>query len=247
MCAVPSVGHAQAFEAQMIEWELATQRLISAIKVDTRQHGAASAFNANTDESTARAVSSVFVEVFAQAGLVQARLDYGLGTGQTDAACQIPDIGLLASEASTVQENVLGAAKDSDASWVIEGGDSNERLAEGLAFRRQLYCSDAEREAGLCGGALAAGGPGSMPAGDSNAGSFLLRRSYGSEELLVGLDFIDVVAPLPTISPAGDVVDVGSGISRLISRRRAALLSVPRGALFEIVSGGLEGTGEILP
>lgn len=237
----PSIGSAQTLGPAITNWFLNTQRATSALAVSTKQTSVSAEQVAASDTSMFKAFAQTIAEVESNLSIVTAQNVYSAPVVNGSTMCDVvrtgADHNAATDLASTVREGFDAASTD----WQQNGGDAADQFQLQLEMRQQVFCSRAEFEAGLC-------GPGSYneaggaPAGDTNAAEWLLRRSYGSGEALVGSVYIDTVAPFPTMYPP-DVAD--NDVSRRISNLRAAQemarYSIVRQSLADVLSRGLEG------
>jgi hypothetical protein len=81
--------------------------------------------------------------------------------------------------------------------------------------------------------------PGGFGAGDSDASAWLLNRDYGAEEVMTAADYIDVVAPLPTVKPNPSTAEQDAAF--VIARRQGAIMSGARAGLVGVLVGGMGG------
>ena len=167
------------------------------------------------------------------ATVANAQSGYDTGTGY--AAC---DVALMTSEESdsyASEVKVRQAFRAADQRWLNGGGDAGERMGISLDQRRTFYCSPSEQETGWCRGAK----PGGYGAGDSDASPWLLNRDYGAEEVMTAADYIDVVAPLPTVKPNPSTAEQDAAF--VIARRQGAIMSGARAGLVGVLVGGMGG------
>ena len=214
-------------------WYASLVRLLSGLRIDASQTTTSADQTSTAVKSSASAAAST-VSATRQGLLVaKARHDYSYETGTGYAACTV-SLGLTDErDAGASTAMVMAAFGAADRSWLQSGGDGAARLRASLDLRKTLYCSEAERTAGVC------SGTGGYGAGDSDASPWLYSRNYGAEEITTAGDFLDVIAPLPTIEPAASTaVDQ----TRLVENRRGgALLSGARAALMTVIAAGTAG------
>jgi len=214
-------------------WYASLVRLLSGLRIDASQTTTSADQTSTAVKSSASAAAST-VSATRQGLLVaKARHDYSYETGTGYAACTV-SLGLTDErDAGASTAMVMASFGAADRSWLQSGGDGAARLRASLDLRKTLYCSEAERTAGVC------SGTGGYGAGDSDASPWLYSRNYGAEEITTAGDFLDVIAPLPTIEPAASTaVDQ----TRLVENRRGgALLSGARAALMTVIAAGTAG------
>lgn len=214
-------------------WYASLVRLLSGLKVDASQTTTTADQTSTAVKSSASAAASTVAATRQGLLVAKARHDYSYETGTGYAACTV-SLGLTDErDAATSAATVMAAFGAADRSWLQSGGDGAARLRASLDLRKTLYCSEAERTAGVC------SGTGGYGAGDSDASPWLYSRNYGAEEITTAGDFLDVIAPLPTIEPAASTaVDQ----TRLVENRRGgALLSGARAALMTVIAAGTAG------
>jgi hypothetical protein len=214
-------------------WYGSLGRLLSGLKVTTAQTRTSAAQTATATKASATAAAATVTTTMDALRLAKARHDYAYETGTGYAACTV-SLGLADErDAAVSATTVMTAFGVADRSWLQSGGDGAARLRTSLDLRKSLYCSEAERSAGLC------TGTGGYGAGDSDASSWLYTRNYGAEEITTAGDFLDVIAPLPSIAPAASsAVDQ----TRLVANRRGgALLSGARASLMAVIAAGTAG------
>lgn len=237
-------ARAQVFEPSMAAWFTGLQASISSIRVDTRQGSLGAEQGSVADTNAAMGLASVIVE---QEAVVAARD----AVARFESMHNDPITGLCTT--ADGQRSVLRAGEgaatvdaeldDFERRWLERGGDRTDTLVGTHRMRRTVFCSEGERELGLCEGSPAFGVP---VAGDSDASSFLVRRSYGSAEMDVGTVFVDTVAPFPTISRSEDAAagSVDEMIEHAERRRELALVALARTGLTDVLVRGLEGGAE---
>ena len=229
---MPSPVRAQGLFPQ---WELSLQRLLSGMKVSGAQSSATSLQTTNGFKASAEATASTLVSQDNALRIAKAQHQYGYDTGTGYAACDI-SLGLSQasdSEASaTKARQAFGAA---DRRWLTEGGDAGARIGDSLDQRRSFYCSPSEQETGWCKGAQ----PGGYGAGDSDAAPWLFNRNYSAEEVMTAADYLDVVAPLPTVKPNPRTAEEDAALVQ--ARRQGAIMSGARAGLVGVLVGGMGG------
>ena len=237
-------ARAQVFEPSMAGWFAGLQATISSIRVEARQDSLGAEQGSLADTSTAMGLASVIVE---QEAVVAAREAVGryesMHTDLTTGLCSTADGQRSVARAEEGAAAVDAELGEFERRWLESGGDRTETLVGTHRMRRTVFCSEGERELGLCEGSPAFGVP---VAGDSDASPFLVRRSYGSAEMDVGTVFVDTVAPFPTISTSGDAAagSVDEMIEHAARRRELALVALARTGLTDVLVRGLEGGTE---
>lgn len=175
---VQTPAFAQAAAVEYQRWQATFERLMGALKVDTKQ---ISTSGQQTQEmwrkaSEANASTSVAQELALAQRTV--REQYGFETGQGVNACVVASGREAVSQGDQAQSKLYAAWSDGEARWIRQGGDGANRAGMSLEMRRVAYCSPDERAAGICSGGV--GQP--FPAADSDASVFMLRRQNGLDE-----------------------------------------------------------------
>ncbi|MFG1270540.1 hypothetical protein V5F40_21560 [Xanthobacter sp. DSM 14520] len=221
-------------------WQLSTERLVSAVKVSTKQVDATPDSSRTAESQSRQALAASLGQHAVNARAAQAKAAYGANTAQGYGVCAAK-FGMQSNAiAEKSSAKVAQAVASADQAWLTSGGDASARAVSLLEARRTFYCTKEERQAlGWCGGTAATGG---MPAGDTNAAPFMLRRDIGPEEAVTAGDYIDTVAPLPTVK--AQVRDGAEAGDRLQARRQAAFMTAARGAFYSVVAGAVGGDEE---
>lgn len=237
VAAIPA--RAQTFEGAMAGWLGSIQRWVSSIRVDTRQTSLATEQQANAGQAAAMALANVIVEQ-------EAAISIRAAVARYESMANDEVTGLCAPAAAQESANAAAANADEladefaqfERDWLGEGGSRIETMIATHRLRRTVLCTAAEAAQGLC--ESGAEGFGVTPAGDSDAGPFLTHRSYGSAEVEMGSLFVDTLAPLPTIQSADEAVSVDELLARGEARRQAALVSLARAGLSDVLLRGLQ-------
>ncbi|WP_234053738.1 MULTISPECIES: hypothetical protein [unclassified Xanthobacter] len=227
-------------QADLAAAQAAFGNLVSAIKVATSQLDVSRTVR-NSAEGQARTGLAAAVgqhEVNMRA--VRAQASHGAEQGQGYGVCSSKDrmFGMAIAEKSSVK--VQAAAAAADAAWLTGGGDATARSVALQAARAGFYCSAQERARySWCTAATASGG---TPAGDTDASIFMGREDVGPEEFMVAGDYLDTLAPLPTVSMADS--GWGANSARAAARRTGAFATAVRGTVWSVVSGKMGGDDE---
>lgn len=228
---------AQNFQQSMVNWTDTLRKLLSGVRVTGATNEGTSQQRAQMLKASKQGVASARISHELNMAIMSARQKYSYEAGQGYNVCREiagQNGNLLTSKQS---QSTSQALTDADNKRLSENFDGAAYVGQTLANRRQYYCSEQELTMGLC--SVRGGG---RPAGDSDAGVFLRTRSYGTEEVMTGADFIDVVAPFPSqiISP----YSTPQQLEAISARRKAALMSGARQSIFGVVVGGMEGSAE---
>ncbi|MCJ2029500.1 hypothetical protein MKK50_08815 [Methylobacterium sp. J-043] len=217
------------------QWEISLQRLMSGMKVSGAQSSTTALQTTNGHKAAAEAVASTLVSQDNALRLAQAQHQYGYDTGTGYAACNIA-LGISQERDSYASATkVRQAFRQADQRWLTGGGNAAERMGATLDQRRTFYCSPSEQDTGWCTGAK----PGGYGAGDSDAAPWLFNRDYGAEEVMTAADYLDVVAPLPTVKPNPATAEEDAALVQ--ARRQGAILSGARASLVGVLVGGMGG------
>ncbi len=218
-------------------WEISLERLVSGFAVAGKQDSAAATQNANAASKSAQAAASSLLAGKQAIRVAKAAHEYGFETGSGYAACTV-NLQLAGERASHDAAAVARTSQQrADDAWLIHGGDAGDRAGASLKLRQSFYCSPAQQQATeWC------TGTGGYGAGDSNAGIFMLNRDYGAEEVMTAADYLDVIAPLPTIRT--DATSAEARAQLVEARRRGAILSGARAATWTVVLDGMGGSPE---
>lgn len=239
LAALPVAANAQAFETQMAGWFGNLQRSMSAMRVTTRQDSLGGEQVSNAGQNAAMGIASVIVE---QEAAILTRQAVGrfesMHNDQITGLCAAADTQRTANSSGGAVTNLNTELEDFERRWIERGGNRADTLIATHEMRRSAFCTQSERERGLCVGSPVFG---VTPAGDTDAGPFLLRRSYGSAEVDIGSVYVDTVAPFPTISASDDAVSVQELVDRADARRQMALVSLARAGLTDVLVRGVQG------
>lgn len=217
------------------QWEISLQRLMSGMKVSGAQSSATALQTTNGHKAAAEAAASTLVSQDNALRLARAQHQYGYDTGTGYAACTLA-LGLSdEGDSYTSATQVRQAFRRADQRWLTGGGNAAERMGATLDQRRTFYCSPSEQATGWCTGAK----PGGYGAGDSDAAPWLLNRDYGAEEVMTAADYLDVVAPLPSVKPNPTTAEEDAAFVQ--ARRQGAILSGARASLVGVLVGGMGG------
>lgn len=217
------------------QWVLSLERMLSGMKVSGAQSSATALQTTNGFKSSAEAAASALVSQDNALRLARAQHNYGFDTGTGYAACDVA-LGISQERDSYASEvKVRQAFRSADQRWLTNGGDAGARMGATLEQRRTFYCSPSEQATGWCTGSQ----PGGYGAGDSDAAPWLFNRDYGAEEVMTAADYLDVVAPLPTLKPNPATAEEAADLVQ--ARRQGAIMSGARAGLTGVLVGGMGG------
>lgn len=237
--ASPTFVSAQTFEGSMGAWLTNIQRAVGSIRVDTRQDSLVGEQNSNTTQNARMGFAGTLVEQESAFQLRDAVARFeSMHVDLTTGLCTVAQTQRSANNASQAIANLNSELAGFEQRWLERGGDRTDTLIATHRMRRTVFCTESERDRGLCEGSPAFGVP---PAADSNATSFLVRRQYGSAEVDTGSVFVDTVAPFPTIQAADEAVSAAELIERANRRRELALVALARFGLTDVLVRGVEG------
>ena len=218
-----------------VEWQITLQRLVSALKVSGTQDKTASEQKTNANKQIHESAISTIVAGLQNIQVAAIKQNYSFETGTGYNACTTSlHLKEERNTAKTV-ETVFEAFSKQEREWFQNASDGVERLGASLQLRRNLYCSMEEKAKNICKGEQS----GSYGSGDSDASIWMLSRNFGGEELLVAMDYLDVIAPLPSINKNPDTA--GDDIQAIANIRKAALLSGARANMMSFITGGMGG------
>jgi len=228
---------AQQFGQAMGELQVAFQQLVSGLRITTAQTAASGNQVATAALKSAEANATAIAQFDVRSGLNNAVSAYAVGRDQTSAACGPVQMRQLAQ--ATAQRNAqLGSVlTEADQAFMDNHGDAGMVQATLNRRRAEFYCSQEEFDAGLCASLAGVGYNTGPTAGDTNASIWMNGGASGAEEVATGIDYIDRVAPLPTVVPK---TGAASAISRLIAQRQAAERSMAREIIGGAIMEGLE-------
>ena len=216
-------------------WEISLQRALSGMKVSGVQSSATALQTTTGYKASAEAAAATITSQDNAARLARAQHEYGYDTGTGYAACTLARGIVDNTHAYSAASKVRQAYRAADTSWLTTGGDAADRSGGSLHQRRTFYCSPTEQLTGWC----ASSGLGGHSAGDSDASPWLLNRNYGGEEVVSAADYLDVVAPLPTVRP--NPVTAEDDLALIRARREGAIMSGARATMIGVITGGMGG------
>lgn len=222
----------QDFNSALGELEGAWVKLIGGIRIQTAQTAASGNQVAAAALKSAEANATALARVDVRHGVNEAVGKYLVGRDQTRAACAPVELRKMAHAASDRNSQISSLIAEADQDFMANGGDAAQVQATLNRRRSEFYCSQEEFDAGLCSSLAGVGYNTGPNAGDTNAAVFMNGGATGAEEVATGLDYIDRVAPLPTVVPK---TGAASAISRIIALRNGAEKSMAR----EIIGGSM--------
>ncbi|WP_334147922.1 hypothetical protein [Hyphomicrobium sp.] len=234
-------AHAQTFETAMAGLAQSLERAVSGLRIDTRQHSLDGQQLSNSATASNMALSNVVVEMEQNVALRDAVARYESMQNDINGLCAAVAAQRNVSTASDATSSASASLDEYERNWLAVGGDRSQTLAQTQRIRRTAFCTDSELEAGLC-LPEASRSMGGMPAGDSAADAWLLRREYGTAEAQYGTIFMDTIAPFPTIETQEEASGSVQGLlNRAAARREMALIAIARGGFTDVLMRGLEG------
>lgn len=226
-----------AYNREATRLELTFQNLMSALSIKARQISTTGRQVGVTALKTSEAQASAIATVDARLRTVNGATDYGLGRDQNDTACSVTAMRSLARESSSKVDALMDAANSVEQDWISSNRSAEQALIELSNQRQNYYCPEEEFAAGLCGQLAGVNYNTGVGAGDTNAAVFMDGNASGAEEISISMDFIDRVAPLPTIPERRDLE---SAVKRVIAVRESASISMARTLLAGSVFEGVE-------
>lgn len=233
---------AQTLGAAITAWVAQTQAAMSGLSISTRQSSVSSSQKSSAAHGSFKALADTILTTNANLGVVRAN-QAAVSTETTGGGlCANVQVGTAALSAEEVANTVRTGVSDYERDWRESGGSQAILHRTQLELRQDVFCSEAEFERGLCStppdddGDLESA---EFPAADTNAASFMLRRSYGSTNAMNGLNYIDTIAPMETYDPSRS--NVMDNISSIGAVQNMTWYSVARGVVADIVGRGTEG------
>lgn len=231
-------GYAQdGYNNAAQELESTFAQLLSSLGIKARQISTDSNQLGTVALKTSEAFASAVTSTMSRLSSLDSVNDSVLGRDQSAAACNVTDMRELAYQARERERGLSEIIGEVQSDWIEENRDAAATGRELNIARQQYYCSDEEFEAGLCAQLVGKAYNTGASAGNSNAGVFMDGGALGPEEAATGYDFIDHVAPLPTMDEA---VDIESSVRRRLALRKTAEISMARTLLSGSVMGGLQ-------
>ena len=223
----------------IITWQAFFQQLLSSVRTDTAQTNVSGQQVSNVKLKSAESKVSSVLQSRQNMKIAEAKSRYSYETGQGYNSCMVTvgmsDIAKAREERSDFGRKV--GQRDSE--WLADGGGStNDTLSSLIALRKEVYCSDQEKE-GL--GPYCQTTHNGYDAGNSDASVWLAHRGYGAEEAMTGMDFVDTVAPLPTVPEKG-TAKTDEALQRVNAIRAGIMRNAARSTLQNIILDGMAGT-----
>lgn len=221
-----------SFASALQDLEAVWGHVISGVRGKTAQTAASGNQVASVALKAAEANASAVAQFDGRYGISEAANKYGVGRDQTSAACAPVEMRRMAHEASRRNRQIGSVIAGADQAFLANNGDAASVQSTLNRRRSEFYCSQEEFDAGLCNALAGVGYNTGARAGDTNASVFMDGGASGAEEVATSLDYIDRVAPLPTVVRK---TGAESAISRIIALKQGAERSMAR----EIISGSV--------
>lgn len=232
-----SAANAQNYQSSLNQLTLAWNEMIAGVGVSTSQTSASGNQVATTALKAAEANATAIARFDVRQNISGAVNKFSMGRDQTNAACGPVEMRQMAHAASERNSQIGSLIAEADQDFMRNGGDAAQVQATLNRRRAEFYCSQEEFDAGLCTSLAGVGYNTGPNAGDTNAAVFMNGGASGAEEVATGLDFIDRIAPLPTVVPK---TGASSAISRIIALRNGAEKSMAREVIGGSIMEGLE-------
>lgn len=226
-------------QSGIITWQTYFQQLLSSLKIDASQTNTSGQQVLSTAKSSSEAKITSVLQNRVSMKIAEAKSRYSYETGQGYNACMVT-VG-ISDIAKAKQERVEYARKvgTRDSEWLSEGGGRTEdTLSSIVALRKEVYCSDQEK-ADL--GSYCHTTHNGYDAGNTDASVWLAHRGYGGEEAMTGFDYVDTVAPLPTV-PEKSPDSSEKAMERAEAISAGVMRNAARTTLQNIILDGLSGT-----
>lgn len=186
----------------------AFRQLMSALKIDTNQNKTASEQFATSIRKSDEAAVSALVQFKKNIAISEAKSSFSYETGQGYKPCMVQEAQADVYKAKKTRTKYIDSIRTFDNDWFYRGGGHySDNVSSVIALRMEVYCSLAEVDKLGC--KLKQRG---MSAGNSNSAAWLISRDYGAEEAMTGFDFIDTIAPLPTV-PDKETADADASVA----------------------------------
>lgn len=225
-------------KASMELWIATFERVMGGLKVHDKQRSASRQQTQQvvrkSDEAGVNAILSQ--EQAYRVADIKNRYSYEYGQGEQACTVTASLNGMTGTVKS--QDKMLKSFSAAESNYISRGGNAAASMKNSMLKRVGHYCTQEER-AVLGDTYCKAGYSNERNAGDSNAGPFLFSRNYGPEEVVTAGDYVDVLAPYPTIEP--NATDSGGQVRLIDARRRAALMSGARSVMMGVAVAGMGG------
>ena len=231
------VSAQEAYNTQAARWQLTFEKLMSSLSIKARQIGSSGNQVAVTAIKTSEAQAAAIASVATRLRTVNGATDYLIGRDQNNTACSVTAVRALAYGAGDKIDTLMGAANQAEEDWVTNNRSAEQALMELNNQRQNYYCPEEEFAAGLCGQLAGLTYNTGVGAGDTTASVFMDGNARGAEELSIGMDFIDRLAPLPTIP---EKRNLETAMSRVAAVKQSASVSMARMLLAGSVFEGVE-------
>ncbi|GBQ77276.1 hypothetical protein AA14337_0770 [Acetobacter malorum DSM 14337] len=230
-------------KAQFVGQEVAAERLLAAYKANTAQISSAWQQQAAMATKARQAATSAIVQQHDALDIARAKDNTDYQSGQGYKACLVTQGVSTINSAQAGRNTYMQTISTRDNGWFSSGGEQRHTLSSVVGLRRTVYCSQSEQTAfgGWCDAGLGKTRGGGFPAGNSDAGVWLLRRGYGAEESMTGMDYVDTLAPLPSVAAPN------SGRADLEQKRQQAIyngafVGAARTGLTRTILDGMDDT-----
>lgn len=235
-------AQAQAFGPAITAWFTQTQNTISGLAVQTKQVAMSSQQKSGATHSSFKALADTIVTAELNLDAMDALRSATSTLTSGGGLCDNVNVGTAAVDAESVADIVRTGVSDFERNWRTTGGEQAAIYESQLEMRQDVFCSEAEFQRGLC--TIPPSDPAGLdsaefPASDTNAASFMLRRSYGSTTAMNGVNYIDSIAPLETYDASASTVS--AELANILAVQNMTWNSVARGAVADVVGRGTEG------
>ena len=228
-------------QSGIVIWDNAFRQLMSALKINTNQNKTAFEQFATSMRKSNEAVSSAAVQYKKNIATADAKKNFSYETGQGYKTCMVQEAQSGVYDAAKSRRNYADNVRNFDNNWFDSGGGRySDNVSSIIALRKDVYCSSGEEKTIGCN--LKQRG---VPAGNSNSAPWLISRDYGAEEAMTGFDFIDTIAPLPTV-PSKEQADKDTSVEldRINAIKAGVGIEAARTVYQNIILDGLSSTQE---
>nr|WP_281722721.1 hypothetical protein [Nitrosomonas nitrosa] len=235
---VLSVAAASPAHATITEWALSFERFLGGLKVYDRQVSASEQQTQQVTKKSAEAMANAEMTQELAYKIAETKQRYSYETGQGDSACLTAYSREGLTGVSSSQKRVRQAFSSAESGYISRGGNAADVARNSILKRVGYYCTDVE-QAKLGSTYCQSDSRSARDAGDSNAAPFLVNRTYGAAEAVAAADYIDVLAPFPTINPNASTAS--DQINLVKARLRATVTTGARAAMMRVVGTGMGG------
>ncbi|MBS0987384.1 hypothetical protein JK182_01585 [Acetobacter okinawensis] len=242
-CLAPDAARAQAYLPTFVLQSQVYAYLLSAVRTGAAQTSASAQQVTTMTHSAWSAAASTIQARQVAADTRDAAENLSYGTGQGYKSCLVAPGKATIGSATAWRNTYAQTTATRENGWFQYGGKARDTASSLVGLRHTTYCSQGEKDSTgeWCSSDLGKSRTGGFPAGNSDASVWMLGRSFGAEEGMTGMDYIDTAAPLPTI-PATGSGDAETELARNNGIYRGAFVSAARTGLSNEILNGMDDT-----